>query len=204
MPVLTIYRLLTIDFAFFASAVLSWRARQGKEDPERFGERMGAPGLERPAGRLVWLHGAKLFGESLALLPLVERFIQRGVEVLVTTGTVSSAKVLRAGFRRRTHQLLPLDAPQFVEQFLEHWRPDIVLFAESELWPNMIRAIHARRLPLVLVNATISRRSAARWRRLPAARERCSARSTSASRRTPRARRAISASARRACASAAI
>ncbi|WP_159730362.1 3-deoxy-D-manno-octulosonic acid transferase [Methylosinus sp. Ce-a6] len=167
MPVLTIYRLLTIGLTPFAGVALGWRARQGKEDPQRLGERMGVASLARPAGRLVWLHGASL-GESLSLLPLVERFIQRGVEVLVTTGTVSSAKVLRARLPAgAAHQFLPLDAPQFVERFLEHWRPDIALFAESELWPNMIRAIHARRLPLILVNATISRRSAARWRRLP-------------------------------------
>lgn len=167
MPVLTIYRLLTIGLTPLAGVALAFRAKQGKEDPERLEERKGVASLPRPAGRLVWLHGASL-GESLSLLPLVERFIQRGVEVLVTSGTIASANVLRARLPAgAAHQFLPLDAPQFVERFLEHWRPDIALFAESELWPNMIRAIHARRVPLVLVNATISRRSAARWRRLP-------------------------------------
>jgi 3-deoxy-D-manno-octulosonic-acid transferase len=167
MPVLTIYRLLTIGLTPVAGVVLAWRARQGKEDPVRLRERLGVPGQTRPEGRLVWLHGASL-GESLALLPLVDRFIQRGVDVLVTTGTVASAKVLKARLPAGArHQYLPLDAPQFVERFLAHWKPDLVLFAESELWPNMIRAVHAHRLPLILVNAAISRRSAERWRRLP-------------------------------------
>lgn len=167
MPLLTLYRLLTIGLTPFAGGALAWRARQGKEDPARLNERIGVATLERPKGRLVWLHGASV-GESLALLPLVDRFIQRGVDVLVTTGTVASAKVVKERLPAgATHQYLPLDAPRFVERFLGHWRPDLVLFAESELWPNMIRAVHARRLPLILVNAAISRRSAERWRKLP-------------------------------------
>lgn len=167
MPVLTLYRLLTIGLAPFAGGALAWRAKQGKEDSARLGERLGLASEPRPKGRLVWLHGASL-GESLVLLPLVERFIQRGVEVLVTTGTVASAKVMKARLPAGArHQYLPLDAPRFIERFLRHWKPDVVLFAESELWPNMIRAVHAHRLPLILVNATISKQSVARWRRLP-------------------------------------
>jgi 3-deoxy-D-manno-octulosonic-acid transferase len=169
MPALTAYRLLTVGLTPFAGLFLAWRARQGKEDAARVRERLGFAGQPRPKGRLVWLHGASL-GESLALLPLVDRFIQRGVEVLVTTGTVASAKVLKARLPAGArHQYIPLDAPQFVERFLRHWQPDIVLFAESELWPNMIRAVHAHRLPLILVNATISKQSVERWRRLPGA-----------------------------------
>ncbi|PWB79847.1 MAG: 3-deoxy-D-manno-octulosonic acid transferase [Methylocystaceae bacterium] len=167
MPVLTFYRLLTIGLTPFARSILAWRAKRGKEDFARLPERLGLASQPRPGGRLVWLHGASL-GESLALLPLVERFIQRGVEVLVTSGTVASARVLKARLPAgATHQYLPLDAPQFVERFLQHWKPDVVLFAESELWPNMIHAVHAHRLPLILVNAAISRQSAERWRRLP-------------------------------------
>lgn len=169
MPMLTLYRLTTIALTPLARPLLSLRARAGKEHPERLLERMGVAGSPRPDGRLVWLHGASI-GESLALLPLVERLIQRGVETLVTSGTASSASVLAARLPAgATHQFLPLDAPKFVARFLDHWRPDLVLFAESEIWPNMICAARARGLPLILVNARISRRSAARWRRLPGA-----------------------------------
>lgn len=169
MPLLKLYRLATIALTPFAGAILNLRAKQGKEDPARVGERMGQAGLARPKGRLVWLHGASL-GESLSLLPLIERFIQRGVEVLVTSGTVSSARVLSARLPAGAcHQYAPLDAPTFVERFLNHWRPDIAVFAESELWPNMVASVRARGAPLVLANARISRQSAARWRRLPGA-----------------------------------
>lgn len=167
MPILTLYRLATIALTPLARPLLDMRARDGKEDPERLGERMGVAGLPRPEGRLVWLHGASI-GESLALLPLVERLIQRGVETLVTSGTASSASVLAARLPAgAVHQFLPLDAPKFVERFLDHWRPDLALFAESEIWPNIVSAARARRVPLILVNARISRRSVERWRRLP-------------------------------------
>ncbi len=167
MPILTFYRLATIALTPCARPLLSWRARQGKEDPARLEERLGIPGLPRPQGRLVWLHGASL-GESLSLLPLIDRFIQRGVEVLVTSGTPGSARLLGARLPAGAfHQYLPLDAPRFIARFLDHWRPDLALFAEFELWPNVVSAIHKRGVPLVLVNARISSASAERWRKAP-------------------------------------
>jgi 3-deoxy-D-manno-octulosonic-acid transferase len=169
MPLLKLYRLATVLATPFAGAALNWRASKGKEDPARLGERLGRPGRERPEGRLVWLHGASL-GETLSLLPLIERFIQRGAEVLVTSGTVSSARVLAARLPAGAfHQYAPLDAPKFIGRFLDHWRPDIAIFAESELWPNMVAAVRARGTPLVLANARISRKSAERWSSLPGA-----------------------------------
>ncbi|WP_036283060.1 3-deoxy-D-manno-octulosonic acid transferase [Methylocystis sp. ATCC 49242] len=169
MPLLKLYRAATILATPFAGVVLRRRAGQGKEDLARLDERMGLASRPRPEGRLVWLHGASL-GESLSLLPLIERFIQRGAEVLVTSGTVSSARVLAARLPAGAfHQYAPLDAPKFVERFLDHWRPDIAVFAESELWPNMVAAVRARNVPLVLANARISRKSAERWRNLPGA-----------------------------------
>jgi 3-deoxy-D-manno-octulosonic-acid transferase len=123
--------------------------------------------LERPEGRLAWLHGASV-GEGLALLPLVERLIAKGFHVLVTTGTVTSARILAqrlpsGGF----HQYAPLDSPRFIDTFLDHWRPDLFLLAESEIWPNMICAVHAREIPIALVNARLSPRSFSRWRLAP-------------------------------------
>ena len=169
MSLLKLYRLATIAATPFASAALNWRASYGKEDPARLGERMGQSDRPRPPGRLVWLHGASL-GESLSLLPLIERFIQRGLEVLVTSGTVSSARVLTARLPAGAfHQYAPLDAPKFVDRFLDHWKPDIAVFAESELWPNIVATVRARGVPLILANARISRKSAERWRSVPGA-----------------------------------
>jgi 3-deoxy-D-manno-octulosonic-acid transferase len=167
MALLTLYRLATIAATPFAGAVLKWRASAGKEDPARLDERLGFASRERPEGRLVWLHGASL-GETMSLLPLIDRFIQRGAEVLVTSGTVSSARLLQARLPAGSfHQYMPLDAPKFVDRFLDYWRPDIAIFAESELWPNMVAGVHARGVALVLANARISRKSAERWSSMP-------------------------------------
>ncbi len=167
MPMLTLYRLATMALTPLAGPALAWRAKSGKEDAGRLDERLGLAAVARPKGRVVWLHGASL-GESLSLLPLVERFVQRGVEVLVTSGTVSSARQLATRLPPGAiHQYAPLDAPALVKRFLDHWRPDVALFAESELWPNMVAALHARGVPLVLVNARISSESTERWSRAP-------------------------------------
>jgi 3-deoxy-D-manno-octulosonic-acid transferase len=166
---LGLYRLATIAATPFASLALGWRASKGKEDPDRIEERLGVASRPRPEGRLIWLHGASL-GETVSLLPLIDRFIQRGGEVLVTSGTVASARILAQRLPAGAfHQYMPVDAPKFVERFLDHWRPDIATFAESEMWPNMIAAVRARRVALVLANARISRRSAESWSRWPGA-----------------------------------
>lgn len=169
MALLQLYRLATRLATPLAGVALNWRAAKGKEDPARLGERLGVPSRPRPDGRVVWLHGASL-GETLSLLPLIERFIQRGVDVLVTSGTVSSARVLSARLPAGAfHQYAPLDAPKFVERFLAHWQPDLALFAESELWPNMVAGVRQHGAPLALVNARISNQSVERWRRAPGA-----------------------------------
>ena len=162
---LPVYRAAANGLAPISGLFLWRRARRGKEDQNRLGERRGVAGLQRPEGRLAWLHGASV-GEGLALLPLVERLIGKGFHVLVTTGTVTSARILAQRLPSgSSHQYVPLDAPRFIESFLDHWRPDLFLLAESEIWPNTICAVHARHIPITLVNARLSPRSFARWSR---------------------------------------
>ncbi len=157
------YRLATSAFAPISGPLLSWRLSRGKEDGARIGERRGEPGLERPAGVLVWLHGASV-GEALSLLPLIERLTQRGRHVLITTGTVTSASILANRLPAGAfHQFIPLDAPQFMRKFIRHWLPDVALIAESELWPNFIVETARMRTPIILVNARLSERSFRRW-----------------------------------------
>jgi 3-deoxy-D-manno-octulosonic-acid transferase len=147
---------------------LASRRKRGKEDAARLGERKGQAGLPRPEGLLVWLHGASV-GELISLLPIAEHLTSRGVAVLVTSGTVTSAEVARRRLPEgAVHQYVPLDLPAYVERFLAHWRPDIGVFVESELWPNLIHAAQAAGAHLVLVNARMSERSHRRWLRFPA------------------------------------
>lgn len=156
--------------ALLAPAVrllLAARRLRGKEDPERLPERRGVAGRARPEGPLAWLHGASI-GEVVSLLPIVAALRQKGLAVLVTSGTVNSAKVAAARLPQDViHQFVPVDVPSFAARFLDHWRPDLALFAESELWPNLITMAHGRGTRLGLINARLSERSHARWRRMP-------------------------------------
>jgi 3-deoxy-D-manno-octulosonic-acid transferase/glycosyltransferase involved in cell wall biosynthesis len=141
--------------------------RQGVAHP-RARERAGWPTLMRPEGRLLWLHAASV-GESLSVLPLVERLAAPGRTVLLTTGTASSAAILARRLPPHAlHQFAPLDAPGAVARVLEHWSPDLLATVESEVWPNLLVAARARGVPLALVNARLSGRSLAAWERVPA------------------------------------
>ena len=163
------YRYASLLATPVIDAWLAHRRRRGKEDEARFGERLGRPSLPRPEGRLVWMHGASV-GESLSLLPLVARLREAlpVVQVLITSGTVTSAELLRerlpAGVQ---HQFVPVDRPGAVRRFLQHWRPDLAVWVESELWPNLILETAARGTPMLLLNGRMSGRSNARWRRAP-------------------------------------
>ena len=162
-----VYRGLTRAAAPALALWLKRRERQGKEEASRLDERRGIAGRMRPEGPLVWLHAASV-GEAVSVLPLIERLRIRWPEVtiLVTTGTVTSARILAGGRLPPgcIHQYVPLDVPDWIARFLDHWQPGAVLWVESELWPNTITEIRRRRLPLVLVNARLSPRSFARWR----------------------------------------
>jgi 3-deoxy-D-manno-octulosonic-acid transferase len=151
-----------------AHGLLARRQRRGKEESARLPERKGIAGLPRPEGLLVWMHGASV-GEVVSLLPIVEHTVARGHAVLVTSGTVTSAAVAARRLPNGAiHQYLPLDVPDFVTRFLDHWKPDIGLFAESELWPNLMTDAHRRGVHLLLVNGRMSERSFRRWQRFPA------------------------------------
>ncbi len=150
------------------------RLQRGKELPGRLAERRGIDATPRPPGRLLWLHAASV-GETASILPLLPVVAEQAADVtlLVTTGTVTSAELLAArlpelGLQRRVlHRFAPLDVPAWVRRFLDHWRPDAAGFVESELWPNLLTACRARAVPLMLINARLSDRSMARWRRVP-------------------------------------
>ncbi len=165
---LTLYRIATRLAQPAAGLLLRRRLAKGKEDAARLGERVGLAGRPRPAGPLVWIHGASV-GETVSMTPIVERLMARGYAVLVTSGTVTSARVMAERLPAAAiHQFIPLDAPGFMRRFLAHWRPEVGLIAESEIWPNMIVEAHRAGMPLMLLNGRMSERSFARWSRQPA------------------------------------
>lgn len=152
-------------------AIVGARRRRGKEDPARSAERLGHPSAPRPEGPLVWVHAVSV-GEAMAAMPVVDRLIAEGKTVLVTTVTTTSAALI--GHRLRPgliHQFAPLDLAGPVDRFLAHWRPDLAVFVESEIWPVAIGRLADHDIPLVVANARLSPRSFQGWRRAaPAAR----------------------------------
>jgi 3-deoxy-D-manno-octulosonic-acid transferase len=162
---LRLYRRLSFMAAPLAPALIKRRLKQGKEDPERVGERRGVSRDIRPEGPLVWIHGASV-GEILAAAGLVEKLRNLNFRILLTSGTTTSAAIVAKRFPADIiHQYVPYDSPRYVARFLDHWRPSLALFIESDLWPNLILASAARRLPMVLINGRMSQRSFPRWRR---------------------------------------
>ncbi|HZZ35307.1 MAG TPA: glycosyltransferase N-terminal domain-containing protein [Caulobacteraceae bacterium] len=162
---LSLYGLAARAATPLAPALLRARARRGKEDETRLAERLGRASAARPAGPLVWLHGVSV-GESLSLLPLIERLRHERADIalLVTTGTPTSAELLtRRAPPGIIHQYAPVDTPSAVARFLDHWRPDVGLFAESELWPTLILSARRRGVRLALVSARITEKTARGW-----------------------------------------
>lgn len=139
--VLSMYRALTSLARPAAGLILRHRERRGKEDPARRGERLGEAAALRPEGTIVWCHAASI-GETNAILPLIGALMgaRPDLRVLLTTGTVTSAQLAAGRLPLgAVHQYVPLDAPEFVGRFLDHWRPSLAVFTEQEIWPNLDR-----------------------------------------------------------------
>ncbi|HEY4143329.1 MAG TPA: 3-deoxy-D-manno-octulosonic acid transferase [Pseudolabrys sp.] len=161
------YRILAAAAMPLAPLLLARRLKRGKENRARIAERRGEAAFDRPDGALIWLHAASV-GELASVLPLIERIHSRGVRMLVTSGTVTSSGLAQQRLPQGViHQFVPVDIPFYVRRFLRHWQPDLALFVESDLWPNMMIETSERGVPMILINARLSENSYRRWRHLP-------------------------------------
>lgn len=159
--------LMTVLFPVLRVTYIQKRIKNGKEHPTRFNERVGNYTYPRPQGKLMWFHGASV-GESISMLPLIDRLLKedKNLSILVTTGTLTSAEIMEKRLPPRAfHQFIPFDVPAFAKRFLDYFKPDAVLWFESELWPSLLSEIHSRHIPLILVNGRISDRSFKMWQR---------------------------------------
>ena len=166
--ILAFYRAITTLGEPLISAYLRRRLLAGKEDRARFPERQGKASVPRPQGRVVWLHAASV-GEAVSVLPVLEYIQARpGTTALITTGTVASAELMAGRLPAGAiHQYVPVDRLGWVQRFLDHWRPDLALWLESEFWPNLLTETAARGVPILLLNGRVSPRSFGRWQRNP-------------------------------------
>lgn len=161
------YQGLTKAAQPLSSVLLGIRERQGKEEANRRPERLGIASKPRPEGTLAWIHAASV-GETMAILPLMDALRRDWphIRLVLTTGTVTSAQLAASRLPEDViHQYIPLDAPGYMARFLDHWRPQLAVLTESEIWPNLVLEASARGIPIALVNARMSQRSLARWRK---------------------------------------
>ena len=161
------YKFLTYLFYPFTPIYLFLRKLKKKEDAYRYKEKMSQIEVPRGSGFLVWVHIASV-GEAMSILPLIDRFEkeQKIDKILITSITLSSGKILSKKFTQNSkviHQFLPLDIPLFTKKFLKHWNPNLSIFIDSEIWPNLILQINKKKIPLLLVNARITKKSFDRW-----------------------------------------
>jgi len=162
------YRFFTYLFYPLAPIYLYLRKIRKKEDPIRYKEKLSKINLERGEGFLIWFHVASI-GEAMSIIPLIDACIKekRFDRILVTSITLSSGKILEKKFKNNpkiNHQFLPLDMISFINKFLEHWNPNISVFIDSEVWPNLILKISEKKIPLLLINARITKKSFDRWK----------------------------------------
>lgn len=167
---LSAYGALSYAAQPFSGLFLRARARKGKEIRERLRERYGFASKEALSnsqnGSYVWVHAASI-GETKAVLPLIKRLTDMRFQVIFTTVTVTAAKIASVELPKgAVHQFAPLDLKPFISRFLKTWQPSLAVFVESELWPNTMTELSKRHIPQVLVNARMSERSFARWKKI--------------------------------------
>ena len=157
------YRFFTYLFYPFAPIYLYFRKVRKKEDTIIYKEKLATIKIAREEGFLIWFHVASV-GEAMSILPLIESCMKEKKidKILLTSITLSSGKILEKKFSQNTkviHQFLPLDIPVLTKKFLEHWKPNLSIFIDSEIWPNLILQISNKNIPLVLLNARITKKS---------------------------------------------
>ena len=164
---LATYRLAGAAAFPFVGGYAALRPPKGQDDRNRRRERYGRTGVARPEGPLVWVHAVD-DRETVAMTALIARILTLGINIVLTTGTASSAQIARERLGDRIiHQYAPLDVKPAISRFLDHWSPDLAIVAESEIWPMTILELGARRIPVVLVNARMSDRAYRGWRKWP-------------------------------------
>ena len=162
------YRFFTYLFYPFAPIYLYFRKIKNKEDSVSYKQKLSIIKIAREEGCLIWLHVASV-GEAMSILPLIEscEAEEKIDKILLTSVTLSSGKILRKRFDQNIkviHQYLPLDVAVWTNRFLDHWKPNLSIFIDSEIWPNLISQTSKKKIPLLLINARITKKSFDRWK----------------------------------------
>lgn len=164
---LIIYRIFINTVFLILPIIIIVRLLKGKEDYKRVKEKIGFNSIKRGTGNLVWFHGASV-GEMKSIIPLITKLEkQKNIQkILITSNTISSAKIFKnLKLKKTIHQFFPIDTNFITKKFINYWSPSKVFFVDSEIWPNMIINIKKKRIPLILINGRITKKSFRRWNR---------------------------------------
>ena len=163
-----VYRLIINLTLIVSPLIIFFRLLKKKEDPSRYKEKFCYFSKKRKAGELIWFHGASV-GEILSVIPLIEKLEKNKkiTQILVTSNTLSSSKILAdLRLKKTVHQFFPIDTDFHSKKFLNYWKPKIVFFIDSEIWPTMLTNIKSKSISLVILNARINKKSNRKWSRL--------------------------------------
>ncbi len=163
-----IYNFLMIILSPLIRIYLHLRALQNKEIKSRLNEKYGTASLARPQGNVIWVHAASV-GEAQAALIIIKKINEQSqnISFLVTTVTLSSANMLEEKLPHNAiHQFVPIDHPDWINKFINHWKPDLALFLESEIWPNILITLKKNNIPSILINGRLSDNSYKNWCRI--------------------------------------
>ena len=165
---LKIYYLFSPIIAYIWIIMIVIRSWIERDQISRIDERMGISRLKRPKGKLIWFHAVSL-GESISILPLIKLLVKnKNINVLITTSTASSAYIISKQLPNKTiHQFSPIDYHKWVNRFINHWKPNIAVRVESELWPNTLNLLKFNQIPVLLLNGRISQKSFNNWKTFP-------------------------------------
>ena len=164
-----IYNFFLFLLLLISPFILIIRIFLGKEDRNRFKEKYGFLAKNNKPNETIWIHGASV-GEILSIIPIVRRFEEdKNIKrFLVTSSTTSSSQVLsKFKFKKTIHQFFPFDLNFLTKYFINHWNPKLAIFVDSEIWPNMFNNLYKKKIPLMLLNARITKKCFNRWTLFP-------------------------------------
>ena len=162
---LFLYHIIISIIIIFSPIIIIYRIFRNKEDKKRYVEKFSVPSKKRAKGKLIWFHGASV-GEILSIIPLIKNYEKNKSidQILITSSTLSSSKVLQKfKFKKTIHQFYPIDNLFLTNKFLRFWKPSVAVFVDSEIWPCMYNNINDKKIPLILLNARLTKKTFKRW-----------------------------------------
>jgi len=162
------YAILTNLAVLISPLIFIYRILKGKEDPKRFQEKIGIYSKKKIKNN-IWIHAASI-GELMSVIPIINKLEnnKKIKSIIVTTTTNSSAKIFsKLRFKKTFHIYFPLDNNFLTKRFINYWQPQTAIFVESEVWPNMYKNLKINKIPIIILNARIVKKTLNKWQIFP-------------------------------------